>query len=444
MTPDVAPAVKWTRWVEWGFAALIATSVAYTLWFLIVRGVLPQPFLYGSSSFFTDWTATAFYANNVGAYWDGAFQSVYPPLSFVFLKIFTVHACYNQASTDIFAARDCDWLSYVTMGAFWAISVPLVVISYWRLDRRTYLARSFAVMFGLPMLYAIERGNLIVPCFTFFAMGQGSAFRSARMRWIGNAFAINFKPYLVMAVMGHMVQRRWRWLEGAALATVAVYLATFGIEGGGSPIDVATGIMSFATSDSRGLFEQSSYASSYVPILALFQSNFPIMYFLGSQPMDWSELILPLAMKLAALGVLATFALTLLKPHVVPLYRLAALGISLPMVLQNPGGYTLLYFGFVVFMERWRGPLSGAVLVIMYLLSLSVDTQLVPITTQFVTSYLTNRVVSYQVGANLGELLRPAALLVEVYLLVGISLLDLARSGWSARATPRPLVAQAA
>lgn len=425
MTPKVAPTVRSTGWVEWLFVVAIVASIFFSVRFLFAAGYLPQPYYYGSQSFFTDWTATAFFANNVGTYTEGIFNSVYPPLSFVFLRIFSVHSCY--AMIDIFTTRECDWLGPVTMATFYVGTFPLVFRAFTMFDRRTRWQRTTAVMLGLPMLYAIERGNLIVPCFTFFVIGQGRVTRSAWGRWLGIAFAINFKPYLVLTVAGNLVNRRWRWLEGAGVATIFVYLVTYGLEGAGTPAEVLSGILGFATSDPRGIFERSFYASSYIPVLDLFKSTFPVMNFIGSRPIEWGEILLPAAMNMAKWSVVLVFGLAFLKPHVVPVNRLGALALALTLVLQDPGGYAFLYFVFLVFQERWRGPVSGSLLVIAYLLSLPADLQIAHITRQIINSFLTNRVVGYEMGINIGQILRPGLIIIEVFLLVGLSLGDLFR-----------------
>ena len=49
---------------------------------------------------------------------------------------------------------------------------------------------------GLPMLYALERGNLLILCFTCFVLGYGDLLRQRWLRCLALASAMNFKPYL--------------------------------------------------------------------------------------------------------------------------------------------------------------------------------------------------------------------------------------------------------
>src|ERR1700678_341756 len=126
--------------IEVAFVIVVVASVISTFEFLFRKGYLPHPFFYGSQSFFTDWSASAYYAVNPGAY--TAFYSVYPPLSFVFLRVFSLHACYLH---DIWLSRSCDWLSMVAMAGFYFATIPCVYKSYQIIDRRTAWMRTIGI-----------------------------------------------------------------------------------------------------------------------------------------------------------------------------------------------------------------------------------------------------------------------------------------------------------
>lgn len=409
--------------VELMFVVLVIASVIYTFVFLFWKGYLPHPYFYGSQSFFTDWTASAYYAVNPGAY--TAFYSVYPPLSFVFLRIFSLHTCYRY---DIFLSRSCDWLSLVAMAGFYFATIPVVYKSYQIVDRQTAWMRTAGICLGLPILYAIERGNLIVPTFFFFALGHGRVLRSARLRWLCLAISINFKPYLITTIFGHLVKRRWRWFEGVAITGLLVYLVTFMLEGDGDPITVLTNISQFATSDPRGIFERATYASSYLPVRDLLPSHFPLMHFIGSQPIEILEWLLPLMINLGKLGVLATYVGALWRPKAVPVFRLAALGLCWVLTVQDPGGYAVVFLLFLVFMEPWRGVGCIIAIVCGYILSISWDYTVVLFAKEFIESYLTNQVVIFDLGATVGMMTRPALVIFIEYALIGTSLVSIFRA----------------
>ncbi|HEY2048283.1 MAG TPA: hypothetical protein VGH03_03015 [Caulobacteraceae bacterium] len=414
---------RWPIIIELGLLALIGAGLVNTAWFLYYQGYLPQPFFYGSQSLFTDWTVSAFFSHNPGTY--TSFESVYPPLSFIFLKIFSISACYDQ--DDILSARDCDWMVPVTLLFFFFVNVVVAFYSYRAVDRRTAWMRTLAICFGLPSIYALERGNLIIPCMTFFMLGTGRALKSARVKWVCEAIAINFKPYLVLGLAGPLLRRKWRAVEGVALAGLLVYGATFAIFGEGDPMTVVSNILAFNTTDARGIFERAIYASSYKPIMDLIGSNFPLIHFLGSQPVETLEWVLPLLVNLGRGGIAFCFLVALIRPGRIPTHRLVALAIAWPLITQDPGGYAVVFFFFLVFMEPWRGGFRIAALVITYLASVPFDVIIMKFAHQLIDSYLTQREVGYDLGLNVGEVSRPALNLLIVYCLVCASLVDAAK-----------------
>lgn len=426
---------RWPIIIELGLLGLIGAGLFNTAWFLYYQGYLPQPFFYGSQSLFTDWTVSAYFADNPGTY--TSFASVYPPLSFVFLKIFSIKACYDQE--DILSVRDCDWMVPVTLLCFFFLNVVVAFYSYRVVDRRTAWIRTLALSFGLPSIYALERGNLIIPCMTFFMLGTGRALRSARLKWICEAIAINFKPYLVLGLAGPLLRRKWRAVEGIALAGLLVYLVTFAIFGQGDPMTVVSNILAFNTTDARGIFERAIYASSYKPIMDLIASNFPLVHFLGSQPVETLEWVLPLLVNLGKGGIALCFLVALIRPGRIPTNRLIALAIAWTLISQDPGGYAVVFFFFLVFMEPWRGAFQIAALIITYVASIPFDAIIMKFAHQLIVSYLTKREVGYDLGLNVGELSRPALNLLIVYCLVAASLVDAARGVRVKDRSPAPL-----
>jgi hypothetical protein len=105
------PRGRWHLWVEYGFVAAIVIAMAYTAWFFHENGHLPQPWFYEPWGTFMDWYSLANWGHFRGAY-DIA-GTIYPPLSFVVLKIFSFRRCYIDNASE--AARDCDWLGIVAL-----------------------------------------------------------------------------------------------------------------------------------------------------------------------------------------------------------------------------------------------------------------------------------------------------------------------------------------
>jgi len=419
-------------WVERVLAVAVVAGLLYTVAFVVTEGYLPLPYYYGSQSFFTDWTVSAYFAHNRGEY--ETFATVYPPISFVFLRLFSRRSCYEFY--DIFASRDCDGIAYVALIAFYILNAILVFLAYRKSDRSTAIPRTIAIALGLPGLYALERGNLIVPCFTFFVLGNSRILRSARLKWLCSALAINFKPYLIMALAGPLARRRWRWFEGCALAGLIVYLVTFLINGDGNPLQILDNIVAFDTADAESMFNHAIYASSYKPIMDLLTSNFPLMRFVGSKPLEFLDAALPLVINLGKVGIACAFVIAVLRPHIVSIFRLSALAISWVLITSDPGGYSVLFLFFLVLLEKGRGVFMIAAIVMTYVLSVSGDVMVMKVAHQLLESYLTQREVGYDLGLNLGEIARPGLVLLIVYALVAGTIADAVkdqRARWRGR-----------
>ncbi|MEO7027642.1 MAG: hypothetical protein ABI056_08820 [Caulobacteraceae bacterium] len=406
----------------------VVVSAAAALLHLLREGYLPAPYFYDTFDTFMDWFNPAWWARNGGQY--SIWLSVYPPLSFDFLKVFGLGACYGA---DPYVGRDCDWLGRIAILACYAADVGIVYLCYRTHDRRTAVTRAAAIALGLPMLYTLERGNLILPCFGLFALGLGKVLRSARGRWLAFAAAVNFKPYVLAALVAPLLRRRWRWLEGCGLAILAVYLIGYALAGAGTLETLVNDTFAFANEMPNAfLLAESYYSSSFTPFLQLLANNYPLTAILGSRPVEMLEFTLPLAIHVGQIGVLLAFAAAALRPGSVPSTRLAALGMAVVLTSTDPGGYVQLFLLFLVFFERWSGPAPAIALMAAYALSLSCDLPLTILERGVRDVWLSGRTVSYDLGLTLGQFLRPALILVIEYALSAATIMSVLR----ARAEP--------
>jgi hypothetical protein len=402
---------------------IILLNLALAANFLLVQGYLPPPFIYDTTDDFMDWFNSAYWANNPGSF--DVWGAIYPPISFVFLKVFSIKACYAIGPEY---GRDCDWLGHITLWGFFIVNAVIVFACYRRNDRGTAAIRTTAVTLGLPMLFAVDRGNLIIPCFTCFALGHGKILRSARLKWLAVALSINFKPYLLAALASQLLRRRWRWLEGCALACVAVYLITYALWGSGSPGEIIENQIVYARGEAKGLFEAVFYGTSFSSLMSYLTFGPAIMAYVGSKPLELISFWLPILMRLGQLGVVAAFAGVALSKAPTPVNRLAALGVSLALTSTEVGGYAEVFLIFLVFFEPWRGPAPVVAILCAYTLCIPADLPLAHVAHQIKYSYLTHRTVGYDLGVNLGILVRPALLLGIQYALVAATMGDVWRA----------------
>ena len=415
--------LKYVAFVEMILAILTIVGIVFVITFFYDSGYLPPPFFDNPDDTFMDWYNTAHWVYKPGAYEQ--WRSIYPPFSFIFLRIFSNPSCYVDLNAN---ARNCDVFGAYALAAFMVLNSLILYYIYVRDSKYTAIPRAIALGFGMPMLFAWERGNLILPCFTFFILGHGRLLKAGWVRWVCLAAAINFKPYLVVTVAGRVLRRQWRWAEGCAVSVILIYVVSFMLLGQGSPIDLLSDIFSFSQVSSVVQTSSLTYMSTYNSLLDILQQPIPIMHFVGSRPIELLESILPIAIGLGELGVIACFAGAVWRPNALPGYRLAALSMAVLLTVTNPGGYAAVFLFFFVFHERWNHPGQVVALICTYLLCVPGDHQFVGIAHLTKNSYLSGRTVGYNFGLTVGGFVKPALLLMVEYGLVAVSLSDILRT----------------
>jgi len=408
-----APRVRLLPLIPEALLALaVVASAAWTLRFFLEFGYLPQPFVFDTNDTFMDWFNTAYWANNPGIY--DVWRSIYPPLSFVFLDATSLPGCYLHNS---FTARDCDWLARGTIYAFYVIDVVLAWVCFRRLDRRTAPMRTIAIALGLPMLFTIERGNLILVAFAFFMIAHGPLTTSKPWRWFAAAVTINFKPYLVLPMLAHAVKRDWRTLEVAGIATVALYLVTLALVGSGTPMELASNTANWVVFQGGQVWNEVNYSTSYAPLLMFRTLDIPMLQFVPSRLIETIEFLVPIVIRSSQLVALAALAAAWLQPRALPTHRIAAILLGAYLVTQSPGGYTQLFLLFLVLMETWKGAGPIAAVVCAYLLCLVGDWPLATVLDVTSASWLGERTVTASFGLTAGHFIRPGLIVIMVWAL---------------------------
>lgn len=388
----------------------VLASLAASAAFFQRTGYLPQPFVFDTNDTFMDWFNTAYWANNPGAY--DVWRTIYPPLSFVFLDAFSLPGCYLQSP---FHARDCDWLGRTTIYTFYLIDVALIWLSLRKIDRATAPMRTIAFALGLPLLFTLERGNLILAGFACFVLAHGPLLREGWGRALAAAATINFKPYLLLPVLAHAVKRDWRPLELAGIATVLLYLVTLAMVGSGTPGEIAANTANWVIFQSGQVWGEINYSTSYAPLMLVQKAPIPLLQFVSSETVDTIILAASVVIRSTQGIALAALLAAWLQPGAVSRERIAALLLGAYLVTQSPGGYTQTFLVFLVFLEPWRRPGPIAALVCAYLLCLVGDVPLSTILELSTNSWLSGRPVEPAFGLTIGHFLRPGVIALLVW-----------------------------
>lgn len=410
---DPAPSrLGW--WAETLFAVAIILLLVRVGYLFDLNGYLPQPFFYEPSDTFMDWFNTAYWARDPGSY--DSWRTIYPPLTFVVLRFFGLDRCY--VSNEGLPSRDCDWLGIAVILAVFVINIVLCWLTFRKIDPRTAVQRTIGLGMGMPMLFALERGNVLLLTFTCMLLALGPLLASARLRWLAAGLAINLKVYLVAGFAVQVLKRRWRWTEGVAIATLLVYLVSYLLHGSGSPIEIFTNIYNYSSGFIASQVLDIYYSVTYQPLISLLSGEvFPVMRVVGSDVAETGLVVVTILMRSGQALLLTALFAVYLRPEAVSPHRLAALGICLALISSEAGGYTQIMAILLVFMEPWKGTARPVALVACYLLCLPGEIVLGLIPTIWRESWLSGQIVELQVGVGVGFFLRPGLLI-----LIGISL----------------------
>ncbi|MFS0735452.1 hypothetical protein ABC347_00215 [Sphingomonas sp. 1P06PA] len=421
-------------WLEIVMGLAVAVLLGRVLWWLYAYGQLPQPFFYEPSDTFMDWFNTAYWARDNGAY--DSWRTIYPPLSFVIIRLLGKDSCY--IGTEGLPSRDCDWVGLVAIHAIFALNIVLVALAYRKLDRRTALPRAFALSTGMPMMFALERGNILLLCFTAMLLAFGPLVKSARLRWVFLAIAINLKVYLIATLAAQLLKRRWLWVEGATIATVIVYLLSYGLLGAGTPAEIFDNITNYSSGFIASQVLDIWYSVTYQPLISLLQGqSFPTTAVIGSRTVEIGLLVLPIVVRIGQAAVVAASIATWLRPEVVPAHRVAFFGTVLALISSEAGGYTQAMVILFVFMEPWRGIGRPLAILCCYILCLPADIAIGYIPPIIRDSFLVGRSVEVNFSVGLGMFVRPGLLILVAIALSATTIrdvwVDIRQQGWRGR-----------
>ena len=427
--------------VEWALAGVILSSVIWSLWHLWYYSYLPQPFFYEPSDLFADWFNTSYWARNEGAY--DVWTTLYPPLSFVFLGIFGIDECYPRSRaydpSAGLAARDCDWLGTLTLFGAYLLSAYVA----WRIirkltpDRSRIIPRTICVALGWPLLDALERGNLMLVAFVCFALAFGPLLKSARLRWLFAGLAVNFKVYLIAAIMPLLFKRRWMWVEGALISIVLVYLVTFAIFGHGTPVEIVRNLTSWSQLGTASPLDMW-FSTTYKAFIGLLKGEvFPATLILGSATVDTLQWVLPALLYFVQATVLLAFVAAWYRPEKVSHYRLINLGTMFALITSEAGGYTPAFFTLLIMLEKWKGAARAWCIVMCYLLAISYDISLDQAQEVVRDTAIRDSTVIVTFYVTVGPFIRPAMILSIPFVLALATIrdvwLDVRNQGWAER-----------
>lgn len=400
------------------FAGLVRVVDAY-----FANGFLPAPFVFDVGDTFMDWFNTAYWAHNPGAY--SVWKTIYLPMSFVVTGLFGDPRCYANAPYD---ARDCDIIGIVVLLLSYLACVVASAIAFYRRDRSTALYRTVATALGGPLLFALERGNLVLFAYPVFVMLYGRLLKSDRAVAAATAFLANMKVYLVFPLAAFAIKRQWRLLELCGIAALGLYLVTMLIVDAGTPFELARNLGVWFNLRAGAIWDEVLYTTTYKPFLLLDIGQYPVRDYLEQRWVDVAKNFILFELVASRAVAILCIVLAWLYPRSVSLHRLVFFILMQSFIGQNPGGYAIVFITFLVFMERWRNFGTGLAIICAYLTSIPGDVTVATIVEVQRESWLSGRIVTSPYVLPLGSILRPGILLIMLWALAIDTLLTIHRA----------------
>ncbi|MEO5775143.1 MAG: hypothetical protein ABIQ32_13645 [Sphingomicrobium sp.] len=385
-------------------------------------GYLQAPFVFDIGDTFMDWFNTAYWAHNPGAY--SVWRTIYLPLSFVITGALGNPRCYGNAPYD---ARDCDVFGIVVIVLMYVACCIVAAVAMYRRDRSTAVARSIALCLGGPILFALERGNLILPALFAFMLAYGGLVRS-RGFIAASAVMANLKIYLLLPLVSLMIERRWRLFELSLIAIVALYLLTLFFVGAGTPTEFVANLQNWFNFRSGVVWDEILYTTTYKPFLQLDVGQYPVRDFIEQPVVDIAKRFIEVEVIVSRTLALACLVLAWVYPTAVSRSRVVFFVLMQSFIIQNPGGYAITFVVFLVFMERWRNVPTALAIVCAFLISVPGDMTVTTIFEVERESWLSGRIVQSPYILPLGSFIRPGMILLILWALAFDTLRDIHRA----------------
>lgn len=179
----------------------------YYAYYFLVYKYLPSPFINDKSDTFMDLINTAYWSERGGmfTFW----HTVYPPLNFIFLKLANFLFLSETTFSNAFELREhADNLIYAYLFAYLIAPITLLSCDKWGFffNSKQKLLIYFIIVISTPMLFLMERGNLVLACLFFIPL----LFRSnVKQKEIATAILINIKPYFLLLLICPFVKEKW-------------------------------------------------------------------------------------------------------------------------------------------------------------------------------------------------------------------------------------------
>ncbi len=219
-------------------------NAGYYFYFLSSYGYLPTPFVFDKNDTLMDFYNPLYWVVKDGFY--TAFNSVYPALNYFFLKLFTL-GISSDLVIDPFQLRNDFPIFGIIISFIYILIVWVVVnIGEWRkVDLGNKGLVFLACILSVPVLFGLERGNLIFLSLLFLALHLNASNPWVKAIYFG--LLVNIKPYFAILLIQYLNIHQFNKLEliRSILIAAAIFLVS-GLLVGINFIDFFKAYLSFS------------------------------------------------------------------------------------------------------------------------------------------------------------------------------------------------------
>lgn len=176
-------------------------NISYYLYHLLKIGYLPAPFVLDKNNTLMDFYNPLYWALKEEFY--TSFNSIYPALNYYFLKIFALAGPFSHILTP-FELRD-NFFAFgfaISLAYIFIIWVVINIGEWQKVEFRHKWLLLLVCLMSSPVLFGIERGNLI-----FFALLFLALYLNATNEWLRAIYfglLINIKPYFIILLIRYL------------------------------------------------------------------------------------------------------------------------------------------------------------------------------------------------------------------------------------------------
>lgn len=395
------------KYIVFGIALTSIVGFCYYLYFLMEDGYLPSPFVHDKADTFMDLFNPMHWAYNDDRYTD--WGSVYPPLNFLILKFLN----YIFIGDGYGAPKVMRENSSLVIVGFCLIylAIPAVMMKdrLWRhfsIDERKLIY--LAIIFSTPMLFALERANLIVLCPIFLVLVLS---RVGFTRTLCIALLVNIKPYFAVLMLYYVVRKDWKTFVTCTALGGLVFVVSGLMLGDAHFFMLFSNIFEFSKNNGLNspiyLGTMSSSISVFPSLFENLNQNMSGPYVLNRERIVNTIYIVE-STQLFVLAI-SLFVLIIRQSKMHDAEILSLLTIVIINSGISVGSYTLILYAVlipVIFKMRAR------LLYVALLTLVAMPLDIIPLASVFTGkqySYLSDSYVNVQQTLGLGSVIRPIA-----------------------------------